>query len=500
VRNSLALAACLALATAACEPARREVQVNWTFGGGSCSAASVATIEIDIDGEYLSPNQFSCSDATGNLTTGADLGRFLAGGYYVTVTGFAASGNPTYQTSQQIFVHENQSPNVFAIDVQPYVSTGNGQGDLILLWTFGGASCSAAGVSSVNVSIDGTAVTDFRNDPALPCNDRGTDGVEIGPIPSGSHAVTIGATSTSGVVYSATLSATIADNIQTTLTPNLIANSTGTDGGMVNDGGAPDGGVTDGGTHDGGITDGGVTDGGVTDGGVTDGGVTDGGVTDGGASDGGSANTASANVSWSFAGLSCSDAIVTTVTVYVDGSSAGTLPCSTNGSDSGTVSGIASGTHGISIAAVRGTGGAAQLVYQSTSATAAMFIAGTTTHVIVSAPATSPGTGGATLNLTFPSGGPSCSTTTGAGTQVTYTLTSPAGVAQSPQTFTCGGSNGASAINLCNPGAAGCGAGNAGLAAGTWHISAAASGYSASSTFPVPNDAVDTSTVSFTAN
>jgi hypothetical protein len=480
VRNSLAIAACLALATAACEPARREVQVNWTFGGGSCSAASVATIQIDIDGEYLSPNQFNCSDATGTLTTGADLGRFLAGGYYVIITGFAANGNPTYQTAQQIFVHENQSPNVFNIDVQPYVSTGNGQGDLILLWTFGGASCSASGVSSVNVSIDGTAVTDFRNDPALPCNDRGTDGVEIGPIPSGNHAVTIDATSSSGVVYSATLSATIADNIQTTLAPNLSASSTSTDGGTVTDGGAPDGGVTDGGTHDGGVTDGGVIDGGTND--------------------GGSPNTASANVSWSFAGLSCSDAIVTTVTVYVDGSSAGTLPCSTNGSNSGTVSGIAPGTHGISIAAVRGTGGAAQLVYQSASATSAMFIAGATTHVIVSAPATSPGTGGATLNLTFPSGGPSCSTTTGAGTQVTYTLTGPSGIAQAPQTFTCGGSNGASAITICDPGAAGCGAGNAGLAAGTWRISAAATGYSASSTFPVPNDAVDASAVSFTAN
>ena len=480
MRNSLAIAACLALATAACEPARRDVQVNWTFSGGSCSAASVATIEIDIDGEYLSPNQFDCSDATGNLTTGADLGRFLAGGYYVTITGFAASGNPTYQTAQQIFVHENQSPNVFTIDVQPYFSTGNGQGNLILLWTFGGASCLAAGVSSVNVSIDGKEVTDFRNDPALPCNDRGTDGVEIGPIPSGAHAVTVGATSASGVIYSVSLSATIADNIQTTLTPNLIASSTSADGGTVTDGGAPDGGVTDGGT--------------------TDGGVTDGGVTDGGTSDGGSTNGASANVSWSFAGLSCSDAIVGTVTVYVDGNSTGTLACSTNGSNSGTVSGITPGTHGISIAAVRGTGGAAQLVYQSTSATSAMFVAGTSTHLIVSAPATSPGTGGATLNLTFPSGGPSCSTTTGAGTQVAYTLTGPAGLAQAPQTFTCGGTNGSSAINICNPGAAGCGAGNAGLAAGSWHISATAPGYAASATFPVPNDAVDTSTVSFTAN
>src|SRR5436853_7553625 len=97
MRRLLVLAATLVAATA-CAPARVPVEVDWTFGGLSCTDAGVATIQIDVDNEVLSPNQFSCDQAG----TGVSLGDFLTGPYTVTVTGFDATGAVVYQTTQGI--------------------------------------------------------------------------------------------------------------------------------------------------------------------------------------------------------------------------------------------------------------------------------------------------------------------------------------------------------------------------------------------------------------
>jgi len=297
--------------------------------------------------------------------------------------------------------------------------------------------------------------------------------VVITQIDAGTHSVTIAATSNSGTAYSDSLSVNIADQFNTQLTPNLTAGGTGGGSGGGTAGGS--GGGTAGGS---------------------------GGGTGGGSGGGTTGNTATAELSWSFAGMSCADAQVDTVTVYVDGASAGTVPCGSSGTDGGTITGIAPGSHAITFSAIRGTGSAAELVYKTTgSGTTGDFEAGLTTHLIISGAATTPGTGGVTLTLSFPSGGPDCTSTTGAGTAVTYTLTNPAGTAQAPATFTCGGASGQSAITVCDPGTAGCGAGNGGLTAGVWTVSATASGYTASTApFSVPNDAVGTGTVTFTAN
>ena len=440
MRSTIAALALVVLATAACAPDRRDVQINWTFGTGagqSCSAAGVATIEIDIGGLRLYPNQFDCA---GSSATGVDLGNLIVGDYGVIITGLDSNGNPLFQTEPVISVVSGQNPNVFNFVVPP-VSAEQGvaddQGELTLLWTFNGQSCADAGVSTVTVTLDGTAVTYDNDNAALPCDQFGVDGISIDQIAAGAHSVVLAATGTNSTSYTASFNANIADQFETQLSENLT--SAGNSGGT----------------------------------------------------------TASAELSWSFAGMSCSDAKVDTVGVTVDGTSAGSFPCTASGVDGATVTGLTAGSHAIAISAVRGSGSAAELVYDGGST--ASFLAGDTTHLLLDAPATAPGVGGVTLTLSFPSGGPSCAAGSGAGTSVSYTLTSPAGVTGAAQTFLCGGSSGGASISICDPGTAGCGAGNAGLAAGVWTISASATGYSASQPFSVPNDAVGAATVSFTA-
>src|SRR5215468_8783321 len=91
----------LVIAVAACGPGRSDVEVDWTFEGLSCSDARVATIQVDVAGEVLSPNQFTCAEAS----LGADLGTYIAGTYQVTITGFDAFGAVTHQIIQSIVVH-----------------------------------------------------------------------------------------------------------------------------------------------------------------------------------------------------------------------------------------------------------------------------------------------------------------------------------------------------------------------------------------------------------
>jgi len=440
VRTALASILVLALGSLACEPARRDVQVNWTFAGGqSCAAVGVATIEIDINGEYIPNNQFACGSGS-SLATGVDLGRFLTGRYEIVITGFDANQNPTYLLDTEIDVVASQNPNVFDLDVPLFAAQPGGEGELTLLWTFDGKSCAQAGVSTVNVKLDGTLVTDDNGNADLPCTEGAVDGVTIGPVDSGTHTVTVTATGSDQTNYSVSLSANVADQEETQLAAALVSSNS-------------------------------------------------------------SSGTATAELSWSFAGMSCAQAQVDSVHVLVDGTDTGAVACTTSGVDGASVAGVSAGAHTISIQAIRGTGGSAQLVYATAGAgTSATFVAGTTTHLIVSAAASSPGVGGVTLSLAFPQGGPDCTATTGSGTPVTYTLTSPSGTAQTPATFTCGGAAGSATLSICDPGTAGCGGDNAGLAAGVWTISATAAGYSASSTaFAVPNDAVGTGTVTFTA-
>src|SRR5437763_16750816 len=155
-------------AAAACAPTRQPVEVDWTFGGVSCADAGVATIQIDVDGQVLDPKQFTCDQAG----RGAALGEFLTGPYTLTVTGFDGDGNVVYQTTQGIQVRHGVS-NVFSIDAAPTT------GSATLHWSFAGKSCAAAGVTSVQISVDDTVITDASG---FPCSSGGIDGSTIGPL------------------------------------------------------------------------------------------------------------------------------------------------------------------------------------------------------------------------------------------------------------------------------------------------------------------------------
>ena len=180
----LLIAAALATAAAACGPTRGVVplEVDWTFGGTDCLSAGVSKIQIDIDGETLTPNQFTCAEAG----QGADLGEFLSGVYTTTVTGFDAGDNIVYQSTRSIGVRPGVR-NVIPFDAAPVTGTAS------LRWTFAGKTCDAAGVASVSVSLDNQVITDAQGHPDLPCKDGTVQGTTIGPLSPGSHTFALAA-------------------------------------------------------------------------------------------------------------------------------------------------------------------------------------------------------------------------------------------------------------------------------------------------------------------
>lgn len=186
MRRLLALAL---FAATACGPTREEVVVNWTFGSQPCAAAGVATIQVDIAGQVLTPNQFTCAQAS----VGADLGAYLPGTYQITVTGLDGAGTAIYQTTQNIVVRGNR--NVFTIDA---VSTS---GSANIAWTFGGKSCAAAGVTVVNVNVDGQPLTDAQNNKNLPCSQNNLDGLSVAPLLPGQHSFDFAAYGASNSYY-----------------------------------------------------------------------------------------------------------------------------------------------------------------------------------------------------------------------------------------------------------------------------------------------------------
>jgi hypothetical protein len=210
--TSMRRLALLAVLAAACGPYNSWVplEVDWTFGGHTCDQAGVARMQIDIAGEVLTPNSYSCTEAQ----TGAALGDFLVGYYDVTVTGFDASGNVIFQSTRTVYVHPG-SANVITFDAAPTTGT------ISLRWTFNGQSCGAAGVSSVRVSLDGTLITDANNNSNLPCTSGGVAGTTIGPLAPGSHSISLAASSSSTNYVLDGVSATVAAGQDTQVPADL---------------------------------------------------------------------------------------------------------------------------------------------------------------------------------------------------------------------------------------------------------------------------------------
>jgi hypothetical protein len=312
----------LSLAAAACGPSRAEVEVNWTFAGLSCADAGVDRIEFAIAGEVLSPDHFTC----GQATVGASLGSFLDGNYQLTVSGFDTAGNLVYQTTQTIQVRGTRK-NVFPVDL-PQVAQFTG--DVTLHWTFGGKSCAAAGIPVVHVSVDNQVITD-GNTADLPCSQGGIDGTTITPLSQGQHSFDIvGVDGAGNSKYALNgFLVTVAAGQNTIASPDLAP-------------AAP--------------------------------------------------TTASANLTWTFDGKSCAAAIVDHVTIFVDpdvagngGVNAGTVPCSTAGTDGGSVDGLTRGTHSFAIQGIRTQVDGAHLIYRTHNPPSRFFEIGLITDLSVSA-------------------------------------------------------------------------------------------------------------------
>jgi hypothetical protein len=173
------------IAVAACGPGRSDVEVDWTFEGLSCADARVATIQVDILNEALSPNQFNCADAS----LGADLGTYLAGTYQITITGFDAFGAVTHQIMPSIVVHGGQK-ETFAIDVPRVAPSTTASANMT--WTFDGKGCAAAAVNQVTIMVDPSSNgTGGVNAGTVACSTMGTEGAFIDPLTPGVHTFAI---------------------------------------------------------------------------------------------------------------------------------------------------------------------------------------------------------------------------------------------------------------------------------------------------------------------
>jgi hypothetical protein len=315
-----------------------------------------------------------------------------------------------------------------------------GIGSVVLDWTFDGLSCAQADVSYVRVSLDGQELTDDRGDPFIPCTQDGFDGVVIGPVDAGPHSIDLVAYQGNAVNWTLSgLPVDVALGYPAYLSAELVSAA---------------------------------------------------------------GNAAAASISWTFAGLSCAQAQATSVQVLVDGVDAGTVPCSTGGVDGAVVSPLSPGGHSFQLLASRTVGTQKQLVYESVQTSPLNFRAGYTLAVVLDAPATSPGRGGALLRWKFPAGGPDCASASGAGTPIAFTLKDHTGTALASLTATCGGANGSTGVTFCNPAAGGCAGSDTGLPAGAWTLDAVAQGpvsYGAHLAFGVPNAASGTYDVTFVA-
>jgi len=173
------------IAAAACGPSSGELEVDWTFDGVSCAEAGVAFIQIDIANEVLSPNEFTCQEAS----LGANLGVYYACDYQLTVTGLDAGGFITHQATQTLRVVGGKK-NAYAVDVPQVSNTTTGKANLT--WKFDGMVCTAANVNKVTVLVDPDANGNGGvNAGTVGCNEAGYDGTPVKNLTPGPHTFAI---------------------------------------------------------------------------------------------------------------------------------------------------------------------------------------------------------------------------------------------------------------------------------------------------------------------
>lgn len=366
MRRLSSIAALVAPAVlAACgAPQRSDLTLDWTFDNGlNCAQAGAATIQVDVEGEVLTPNRFACQAAAGGaVNTGAYLGSYLLGTYNVTVSGLDSAGSAFYLGTRAITVKPGGTRE--SIDAVA--------GSATLRWTFGGKGCDAAGVKVVHASVDGYVLSDGTTQD-LACSQRGIDGITIGPLAPGTHSIDLTGYVNGQIAYQLSgYQVSVALGRDTAGTPNLLAATPTT------------------GTAD------------VRWSFVT--------------SVAGGMTCAEAFV----------DLVHVRFDPAPDGTGgtdAGTVACRTSGVDGMLFDGVPPGTHSFAITGIRHTSAGDVLVYDTRAPASGRFQAGLTTGPIeVVAEAAPPGKGGVALTFQFPP-----NAVCGGASSVSYTLTDPAG-------------------------------------------------------------------------
>jgi hypothetical protein len=214
------LSTCASLAVGCGGPVRRELTVSWTFGGLNCAQAGIASIQVQIPGEVLSPSTFACTAGSGQVTTGADLGRFLRGDYTITVSGLDSAGGVAAELTQGFQIDGVHDTNL-SLDV-PLTS-------VTIRWTFAGQTCAAAGNPTVQVTLDGQPLTDANGVADLPCSQRALDnsmqdGIAVSPLDPGTHTFAFTAFLNGQAAYSLQgFTATAVAGQDTAVAPDLPA-------------------------------------------------------------------------------------------------------------------------------------------------------------------------------------------------------------------------------------------------------------------------------------
>jgi hypothetical protein len=224
-----------ALALAGCgDPKRGQVLVHWTFAGQNCQQAGVHIIQLEVQGEVLTPNQFFCVDSQNNMRVeGADIGAYFFGTYTLTVTGLDVDGTSIiYQASQTFTVNASSiDVNVDLPRLPSTVATADLSWDaLTSLGGFapganGAMTCAEAQVDTVRIFVDGTSIGDVA------CDTNTVEGAVISPLTAGNHTFSISGlrngAGTPTLVYQTTTAVSAPFQIGATTNVDVTAASVG---------------------------------------------------------------------------------------------------------------------------------------------------------------------------------------------------------------------------------------------------------------------------------
>jgi hypothetical protein len=172
------LALCSLLLSVGCTDAA-SVTIQWTFAGGSCAAASVNNVTVQIGAITAT---VPCTDPTTGVD-GATIAGIPGGTQSYALSATANDGAATlYEASGTFSILAGLDNNVGTINLAPQTSTAS----VAFQWTFAGSTCVGANVDLVQIAIAGTTIQVGCIDAA-----SGVAGVTLSGIPLGTQNFTL---------------------------------------------------------------------------------------------------------------------------------------------------------------------------------------------------------------------------------------------------------------------------------------------------------------------